>query len=640
MVRPLHAIAAIASSGGSTVQNDDALPYTSPTIVTILVISSYLLFLSLFYHVFQRIFSAGILGPLILGAIYAKPLANILPADVQSAILTIGYLGLMLLIVQGGIEARLDILSNPKNLLMATLVGFTGIGLPIGLSMALLPPGFGFGQLESFTVGAALSSTSLGTTFAVLSTFSSPSVAKDSSKDGSGQRNGRDTLSETRNNSPPADSEAVTGNGGITDTRIGTILVGAALLDDIVGLVITGVISTLGSTAGSSQGSVSVAPWTIARPIVSSFLLIVVTSLLARFVLRPTATRLLFPALVRVSSSLDRSRGSSIGENTGIATTLLGKLCHNAGTLRYVSIFLLSFTVLAYSVISEEIGSSLLIGCFCAGGIMEYLYSHWASYRVRMRGTQPQVSKILDPNHTLSYTTLAVIQETILVPFFFSSIGSAIPVKSMFDGKTVWRGIIFSGLMAFAKVAAGAWIYLGDWVEQKASNRLAGTEQAAHTGRSQYTESSDVNEVAQTLEMGAMRPDSRPASEAHVHDEEGAVTETVVAAADRIEQSEMTMVNDSQRQRPESLKKNDDAQNEAALWPPVLFLGLALMSRGEIGFLIINIARQGGLVSETAFNVAIWAITLNTLAGPMSIGTLMKTEHGRSILTNRASRWS
>ena len=206
---------------------EDALPYTSPSIVTILVLASYLLFLSIFYHAFQKLFSAGILGPLVLGAIYARPLANILPEDVQSAILSIGYLGLILLIVQGGLEARMDILSSPKNLAMAVLVGATGVILPVGISMALLPLGFGYGYLESFASGAALASTSLGTTFAVLSSFNGSSDLNTTSENGSG------------------DSTAKT---GIAGTRIGTILVGAALLDDIVGLVITSVISTLGSS--------------------------------------------------------------------------------------------------------------------------------------------------------------------------------------------------------------------------------------------------------------------------------------------------------------------------------------------------------------------------------------------------------
>lgn len=557
-----HALAALRD-----VQSPDALPYTSPSLVVILVLASYLLFLSLFYHAFQRLFSAGILGPLVLGAIYAKPLANILPADVQSATLSLGYLGLMLLIVQGGVEARLDILSNPRNMLIALLVGLTGIGLPIGLSMALLPPGFGFGALESFAVGAALASTSLGTTFAVLSTFTMPSVPPVETLG---------TLQDTAMDVPQAAR-------GITNTRVGTILVGAALLDDIVGLVITSVIATLGSTTTAGAGMSSIAPWTIARPMVSSFLLIVVSCILTRFVLKPVARRWVLPALARFTAT------STVASTTQRSTLRsrtqqpIAKLKKDDGLLQFLSTLLLSFTVLAFSVIADEIGSSLLIGCFCAGGMVKYMYQLWEH---QQHSSSDSSARHFDPDYTLSSTTLAVVQNSVLVPFFFSSIGSAIPVKSMFDGKTVWRGVIFAGIMAFAKVAAGSWIFAADYIERRAATRTHINAQAPIEMMPHATAPNDVTS-----------------------------TDTPVKADVTAEQNKVA-------------------------WPSVLFLGLGLVSRGEIGFLIINIARQGALVSEQAFNVAIWAITLNTLAGPMSIGILMRTERGRSLLNPTYSRWA
>ena len=79
-------------------------------------------------------------------------------------------------------------------------------------------------------------------------------------------------------------------------------------------------------------------------------------------------------------------------------------------------------------------------------------------------------------------------------------------------------------------------------------------------------------------------------------------------------------------------------------WPASLFLGVALMSRGEIGFIVINMANRGGLLDQQAFNVAIWAIVLNTLAGPISIGMLMRTHHAQSILRQHTDihkrRWA
>lgn len=517
----------------------DALPYTSPSLITVLVLSSYLLLLSIFYHAFQRLLSAGILGPLVLGAIYARPLGDILPPDVQSTVLSIGFLGLILLIVQGGVDARMDILASPVNLGMAVLVGATGVVLPIGLSMALLPAGFGYGLLESFTVGAALASTSLGTTFAVLSTY------KDRTKE---SRTGEKTQQ------------------GIADTRVGTILVGAALLDDIIGLVITSVVSTLGSSTQPGGGLSSVPPWTIARPVVSSFLLLVISWLLSRYILAPLARSIVIPALIRYTSAARTSADtSSSGRVAAEFRRAMVGLHANLGLQQMIATTLLVCPVLAYCAISEEIGSSLLIGAFCAGAMMKYLYTLWAGL------TSPRDGQacVWSPEHLFSHTPLGVVQETLLMPFFFSSIGSAIPVKSMFTASTVWRGIIFAGLMALAKVAAGAWLLLADRLERRKPN---------------------------DIQLGTLNPSA---------EEEGV--------------------------------------QEPPVWPAALFLGVSLMSRGEIGYLIINIANRSGLVGQQAFNVAIWAITLNTLAGPLAIAFLMRSQYGPLLLglspASRQSRW-
>ncbi|SPO31679.1 uncharacterized protein UTRI_06622_B [Ustilago trichophora] len=590
----------------------DALPYTSPSIVTILVLASYLLFLSIFYHAFQKLFSAGILGPLVLGAIYARPLGNILPEDVQSAILAIGYLGLILLIVQGGLEARMDILSSPKNLAMALLVGATGVVLPIGISMALLPLGFGYGFLESFAVGAALASTSLGTTFAVLSSFNGSSDKTAASENVTGDANAEN---------------------GIAHTRIGTILVGAALLDDIVGLVITSVITTLGSSSSESQhgssgggGVEAIKPWTIARPIVSSFLLLVVSWLLTQFALAPLARRVVVPYISRLAHAaqtqfrFDEHYAESRPEGHN---EMLKAFYANRGLQQLVATTLLISTVLAYSVISEEIGSSLLIGAFCAGAMIKYLYALWQEEEDKSSALHAETVKVWSPDYLLSTTTaLGVVQDTILMPFFFSSIGSAIPVKSMFQGTTVWRGIIFAGLMAFAKVCAGSWVLLADLLEHKWSQRRSEKQAQKHDSRQHDNVDDPTSLELQPSPAGGGAVSSALASP--------------LACRSPTQAEEVSVDSLAANPSPATVER-------PLVWPAALFLGTALMSRGEIGFLVINIARQGGLVDQQAFNVGIWAIVLNTLAGPVSIGILMRSKHAQSIMgrakNSHLGRW-
>ncbi|KAJ1021940.1 hypothetical protein NDA16_003702 [Ustilago loliicola] len=580
----------------------DALPYTSPSLVTILVLASYLLFLTVFYHAFQWLFSAGIIGPLVLGAMYARPLGNILPEDVQSAVLAIGYLGLILLIVQGGLESRMDILSSPKNLAMALLVGATGIIMPVGISMALLPLGFGFGYLESFAVGAALASTSLGTTFAVLASF-----------------NGSSNRAEAEDRHSDSSEEL-----GIANTRVGTILVGAALLDDIVGLVITSVIASLGSSTGSGSGGInSIPPWTIARPIVSSFLLITISWLLSQFALAPIAKRFVVPALAR---AMRAAQGSPLGDDTPAPSKVTRKALigffKNQGLQQLVATTLFISTVLAYCVISEEIGSSNLIGAFCSGAMMKYLYSTWANKQQTPRADADNSNRVsCSPDFLLSSkTAFGVVQDTILMPFFFSSIGSAIPVKSMFEGKTVWRGVIFAGLMALAKACAGSWVLLADVIEQKLSDRTSVKQQQKSREEAEQASNNAAAHAATSFEMQP-RQEQASCSPASPNSAGGVAMATSLSSSST----------------PLPLEK-------PLVWPAALFLGTALMSRGEIGFLIMNIANQGGLIGQQAFNVGIWAITLNTLAGPMSIGILMRSQHGQSILgrapNSHLGRWS
>lgn len=51
---------------------------------------------------------------------------------------------------------------------------------------------------------------------------------------------------------------------------------------------------------------------------------------------------------------------------------------------------------------------------------------------------------------------------------------------------------------------------------------------------------------------------------------------------------------------------------------------MAMVARGEIGLLIIQLGlNDTSFLSEEAFLVSIWAIVLNTILGPLSVGLLL-----------------
>jgi hypothetical protein len=54
---------------------------------------------------------------------------------------------------------------------------------------------------------------------------------------------------------------------------------------------------------------------------------------------------------------------------------------------------------------------------------------------------------------------------------------------------------------------------------------------------------------------------------------------------------------------------------------PGLLLGMAMVARGEIGLLIVEIGYNNtSYVSSDGFITAIWAILLNTIIGPIFVG--------------------
>lgn len=60
------------------------------------------------------------------------------------------------------------------------------------------------------------------------------------------------------------------------------------------------------------------------------------------------------------------------------------------------------------------------------------------------------------------------------------------------------------------------------------------------------------------------------------------------------------------------------------LWPAGL-LGAAMVARGEIGLLIVQIGYNNtSYVTSEGLDIAIWAILLNTILGPIVVGLLIK----------------
>lgn len=124
----------------------------------------------------------------------------------------------------------------------------TGLLTPILLSLIILHLAFDFTLLQAFAAGSALSTTSLGTTFTVIS------------------------------------------QAGFGDTRLGAVLTSAAITDDVVGLILLQVIVSLGQATASDHDAVGQSAaigWAIGRPLLASMAMLVVSYGLMKLAMVP-----------------------------------------------------------------------------------------------------------------------------------------------------------------------------------------------------------------------------------------------------------------------------------------------------------------------------------------------------------------
>ena len=183
--------------------------------------------------------------------------------------------------------------------------------------------------IQAFAAGAALCSTSLGTTFTILST------------------------------------------SGLSATRLGTVLSSAAMMDDVIGLVMVQVISNLGESADEFS-------WvTVVRPLAVSFGLAVAVPLVCLFVARP------------MTLALNRMRASS--PNGIIARTLQTQY---SALVVHTAILLSLVTGATYA------GTSNLFAAYLAGASISWWDSeipHVEKLPVQSRPSPRDVDSIPEP---------------------------------------------------------------------------------------------------------------------------------------------------------------------------------------------------------------------------------------------------
>ncbi|KAH6696934.1 sodium/hydrogen exchanger family protein [Plectosphaerella plurivora] len=552
---------------------ESSLAYHEPSIKIIVILSGFLLLLNIVNHVLDKLIYCGLIGQVLLGIAAGTPGAGWLPREFEEAAMQLGYLGLLLIVYEGGLSTSFK--SLKANILLSSGVAATGIAAPMGLSF-ILSPMVGASPLQAFAAGAALCSTSLGTTFTIL------------------------------------------GTSGLSSTRLGVVLTSAAMMDDVVGLIMVQVISNLG---GDNFTAV-----TVVRPVVVSIGFAVAAPLVCRFIVQPTTHFL--------NSTREKSQGGKLDR--------LLSLTHTAFAVHTI-------VLLALVVGGTYSGTSGLFAAYIAGAAIswwdselphptgktataaptgETLTSSAPTSRKANEGAdttqdQPQLPEQLpcpasSSGHEVYKAYYGVVVEHFLKPLFFASIGFSIPVTRMFSGPIVWRGVVYAVFMTLAKIGCGIWL-ISFATPLHSIQKFVGKVSAL--GKTKSKGLAPGNQCAAAPEPTSQTP---AASSSGVLEEPSETPTNTTAITTK--------------------NASPDPEMPVSLYPASI-LAFAMVARGEIGFLISALAeangifgRQSGAAAQPSelFLIVTWAISLCTIGGPICVGLLVGRV--KKLESNRPTR--
>ncbi len=207
------------------------------------------------------------------------------------------------------------------------------------------------------------------------------------------------------------------------------------------------------------------------------------------------------------------------------------------------------------------------------------------------------------------------------------NIGFAIPITKMFNGGIVWRGIVYTILMLFAKIVTGIWLIRINisWPNVHISKRARAAISSSFSclswiyGKSRKeaqgtTNSVDRHELQTRRRKGADRDNRDVTSQ---------LTAGQSSASGNVSSSPVSNT------PPSSTPK---INSPLSLYPAAM-LGTAMTARGEIGFLIVSLAETTGLFASSTeprtgsseiYLVVTWAIVMCTIIGPLGVGMLVR----------------
>jgi Kef-type K+ transport system membrane component KefB len=314
----------------------------------------------LFAEVFIRLGIPSVLGEVLAGLVIGPSLLGLVAPE--ATLRLIAEIGILLLLFEVGLET--DVGELVKEGMRSTLVAVTGVVVPGALGYWVSRHWFDMATIPALFVGGTIVATSIGITVRVLKDLNSHL------------------------------------------TRMARIVLGAAVLDDVIGVVVLAVLYDF-----AVQGSVSI-------PATLRILAFIVAFLL----LAPVLAKLLVPVLAKLASS---------GRTKGMVPTLIVSL------------------ILALAVVSHKVGAPEILGSFAAGVALA------RRFFLPLGASIDRYSRQLAERIEGSITPII----DLFVPVFFVMVGVSIDLRAIdMTSPAFWR---FAGVLTIvavlSKVASGIW---------------------------------------------------------------------------------------------------------------------------------------------------------------------------------------
>jgi len=183
----------------------------------------------------------------------------------------------------------------------------------------------------------------------------------------------------------------------------------------------------------------------------------------------------------------------------------------------------------------------------------------------------------------------------------------------MFEGQVVWRGIVYTLLMAISKIVTGIWLLPITISPQSGVAKIKRVVAIPITWCTSRPKQEDRKQPAGRSKKGK-KTTRRPTRDFTIPS-----TPQQPPGAD---------------DHPWTLSETPVPSKQTRSLYPASIVGLAMIARGEIGYLIASVAETGGLFAQPdkvannsnseIYLVVVWAITLCTIIGPICVGTLVK----------------